>query len=63
MKHIKLKNKEDQNVDTSVFLREGIKILTGCKGWEGLGRKRVGGGKGEGMLWKETRMIYKGSGN
>jgi hypothetical protein len=42
---MKLKKKEDQNVDASVLLRRGNKILTGGKVREGLGRKtgREGG--------------------
>jgi hypothetical protein len=45
--HMKLKRKEDQNVDVSVLLRRGNKLLKGGRGWEGLGRKRGGGwGKG-----------------
>jgi hypothetical protein len=44
---MKLKRKEDQNVDVSVLLRRGNKLLKGGRGWEGLGRKRGGGwGKG-----------------
>jgi hypothetical protein len=44
--HMKFKKKEDQSVDVSVLLRGGKKILTGDRGWEGLGRKRgEGGGK------------------
>jgi hypothetical protein len=36
------------NVDASVLLRRGNKIIKGSRGWEGLGRKRRrGGGKGE----------------
>ena len=50
---MKLKKREDQSVDASVLLREGNKILTGGRGWEGLVRKRGGGvkkrGKGSGM--------------
>jgi hypothetical protein len=30
--HMKLKKKEDQNVDVSVLLRRGSKILTGGRG-------------------------------
>jgi hypothetical protein len=40
--HMKLKKKEDQSVDASVFLTRGNKILRGGRGWEGLGRKRGG---------------------
>ena len=35
-----LKKKEDQNVDASVLLRKGNKIIMGGKGKEGLGRER-----------------------
>jgi hypothetical protein len=57
--HRKLKEKEDQSVDSSVLLRPGNKILTGGRVWEGLGRKRGGGGKGgDYQLWEETWMIY-----
>ena len=40
--HMKVKKKEDQSVDASVLLRRGNKIITGARGWEGLGRKRGG---------------------
>ena len=33
-------------MDASVLFRRGNKIITGERGWEGLGRKR-GGGKGK----------------
>ena len=42
---MKLKKKEDQSVDASVLLRSGNKIITGSGGWEGLERKREGGGE------------------
>jgi hypothetical protein len=46
---MKLK-KEDKSVDASVLFGRGDKILTGSRGWEGLGRKRgVGEVKG-GMI-------------
>ena len=45
---MKLKRKEDQRVDASVLLRRGNKIIKGSRGWEGLGRKRRGGGDKEG---------------
>jgi hypothetical protein len=45
---MKLKKKEDQNVDASVLLRRGNKILTVGREKEGLGRKRGGGGGGGG---------------
>jgi hypothetical protein len=38
--HMNLKKKEDQNVDASVLLRKGNKIIMGGKGKEGLGRER-----------------------
>jgi hypothetical protein len=42
---MKLKKKEDQNVDASVLLRKGNKILMGNRGLEVLGRKRRGEGE------------------
>ena len=50
--HMKLKRKEDQRVDASVLLRRGNKIIKGSRGWEGLGRKRRGGGE------KRSRIRY-----
>ena len=32
-------------MNVSVLLRRGNKILTGGRGWKGLGRKRGGGGR------------------
>jgi hypothetical protein len=61
--HMKLKKKEYQRVGASVLLRRENKILTGGRGWERLGRKRDGGGKGKDQVWEETGMIYRGSGN
>ena len=43
--NIKLKRKEDQRVDASVLLRRGNKIVKGSKRWEGLRKKRRGGGE------------------
>jgi len=43
--HMKLRNKEDQNMDASVLLRKGNKIITGDRGREGPGWER---GKREG---------------
>jgi hypothetical protein len=42
-------------VDASVLLRRGNKIVKGSRGWEGLGRKRTGGGGKEGQkkVWEE----------
>jgi hypothetical protein len=37
--HIKLKKKEDQNVDASVILQRGNKILTGGRDWKGVGKR------------------------
>jgi hypothetical protein len=55
---MKLMKKEDQNVDSSVLLRRGNKILTGGRGLEGLGRKRGRGGeRGQNRVW-EKGMIY-----
>ena len=48
--HMKLKRKEDQKVDVSVLLRRGNKIIKRSRGWEGLGRKRRGGGKKRGRI-------------
>jgi hypothetical protein len=39
---MKLKKKEDQNVDISLKLRRGNKIITGGRGGEGFGRERGG---------------------
>ena len=63
--HMKLKKKEDQRVDASVLLRRGNKIIKGSRGWEGLGRKRRGGGGGEvkNQVWEEMEEMYRGSGN
>jgi hypothetical protein len=36
---MKLKKKEDQNMNASVFLRKDNNILLGGRGWEGLRRK------------------------
>jgi hypothetical protein len=46
--HMKLKKKEDQNVDDSVLLRRVNKIIMGDRGREGLKRKR-GGGEEKGL--------------
>jgi hypothetical protein len=63
--YMKLKKKEDQSVNASVFLRRGNKILTGGRGWEELGRKRgeKGGKGGQNQVWEEMGMICRGSGN
>jgi hypothetical protein len=52
-------------VDASVLVRRGIKIIKGCRGWEGLGRKRRGGGgkEGKNQVWEEMEEMYRGSGN
>jgi hypothetical protein len=47
--YMKLKRKEDQRVDASVILRGGNNIIKGSRGWEGLGRKKGGGGGKEGQ--------------
>jgi hypothetical protein len=44
MDHMKLKQKKDQRVDALFLLRRGNKINNGSR-WEGLGRKRRGGGE------------------
>ena len=46
------------------MLRKGSKIIKGSRRWEGLGRKRRGGGgKGKNQLWEEMEEMYRGSGN
>jgi hypothetical protein len=55
---MKLKRKEEQRGDASVLLKRGNKIIKGIKGWEGLGRKRRGGGENE--IWRMEEM-YRGS--
>ena len=57
--HMKLKRKEDQRVDASVLLRRGNKIIKGSRGWEGLGRKRRGGGgrEGKNQVWEEMEEV------
>ena len=50
--HKKLKKKEDQSVDASVFLRRGNKIIMGGRSREGPWRER---GRGQYQAWKETR--------
>ena len=49
---MKSRRKEDQIMDASVLLRRGNKIIKGSRGWEGLGRKRRGGGE------KRSRIRY-----
>ena len=46
--HIKLKRKEDQRVDALVLSRRKNNIIMRSTRWEGLGRKRRGGGEKEG---------------
>ena len=48
--HMRLKKKENQRVDASDLLRRGNKIVKGSREWEGLGRKRRGGGKKRGRI-------------
>jgi hypothetical protein len=62
---MKLKKKEDQSVDASVLLRRGNKVITGGRGWEGLGRKRRGEGRkgGQDQVWEEMGDRYRASGN
>jgi hypothetical protein len=57
--HMKLKRKEDQRVDASVLLRRGNKRIKRSRGWEGLGKKRRGGGEKEGknQVWEEMEEI------
>ena len=47
MDHMKLKRKENQEVNVLALLRKGNKIIKGSRGWEGLGRKRRRGGRGK----------------
>jgi len=60
--YMKLKKKEDQNVDASVFLSRRNKILMGHRGWEGLGRKEGGEGeKGDqDRVWEEIGWYTEG---
>jgi hypothetical protein len=62
--HMKFKRKKDQRVDASILLSKGNKIIKGSRGWDGLGRKRRGGGEKRGGIkygrrWRRCR----GSGN
>jgi hypothetical protein len=44
--------------------RRENKIIKGSRGWEGLGRKRKGGGeRGQDQVWEEMEEMYRGSGN
>jgi hypothetical protein len=47
--HMKVKGKEDQRVDASLLLRRWNNIIKESRGWEGLRRKRGGGGEKEGQ--------------
>jgi hypothetical protein len=48
-------------VDASVLLRRENKIITGDRGWEGLGRKRGEGGERENdQVWEKTGKMYRG---
>jgi hypothetical protein len=52
--HMRLKKKEDQNVDASVLLRRRNKIIMEGRGRKELGRAREGEGKGEqDKVWEE----------
>jgi hypothetical protein len=59
------KRREDQRVDASDLLRRGNNLIKGSKGWEGLGRKRVGkeGKERKNQGWEEMEEMYRGSGN
>ena len=61
--HMKLKNKEDQSVDTSFLLRRENKIIMGGRGrtWEGegKGRKKRGAGSGVGGDRREVQKVRK----
>ena len=53
----KLSKKEEENIDASILLRWGNKIITGDGGREEPGRERNGGGKKWGQqdqVWEET---------
>jgi hypothetical protein len=58
---MKLKKKEDQNVDASVLHRMGISTHMGGRGWKGLGqRKEAGsdmGGNGDDKLRNLNRCV------
>jgi hypothetical protein len=62
---MKFKRKEDHRVEASVLLRRGNNLIKGSKGWEGLGRKRVGkeGKERKNQGWEEMEEMYRGSGN
>jgi hypothetical protein len=47
--HMKLKKKEDHRVDASVLLGRGNNIIKVCREWQGLGRKKGGGGCKDGQ--------------
>jgi hypothetical protein len=55
---MKLKKKEEQSVDTSVFLTKGNKIVMGGGEWEELGRKRGRGEKGAELSMAGYRGRY-----
>jgi hypothetical protein len=56
---MKLKKNEDQNMDASVFLRRGNKILIESRWWEELQRKPEGVGSRGGGVGKEGRINYE----
>jgi hypothetical protein len=64
MNHVTLKRKEDKRVYALVLLRRGNDIIKISRGWEGLHRKKGGGGKtaGQNQVWEEMKM-YRGLGN
>jgi hypothetical protein len=53
--HMKLKRKEDQRMYTLVLFRRGNNIIKGSRHWEGLRRKRIGGGekKEQNKVWEQ----------
>ena len=62
--HMKLKNTEDKNMDASIQLRRGNKIITGGRGREGLGRERGRGRKRGtashlGIVRREVQRVRK----
>ena len=52
-------------VDASVLLKRGNKIIKGRRWWEGIVKKRRGGGEIEGknQVWEKTGEMFRGSGH
>jgi hypothetical protein len=59
---MKLKKKEEQNMDASALFVRGNKIITGGRSWKGLGRKRGEREEkgGQYQVWEETWEMYMG---